>query len=113
MPVPSGKPRTQESTTSARATTAPVQSCTEPRSALTNLETSRGQFGAWQSRIQTAIGNLGSTTREYKGAESRIVDDDMAVDSAELTRRNILQQEGAAVLAQANQQPALALTLLR
>jgi flagellin-like hook-associated protein FlgL len=81
--------------------------------ALTNLETARGQFGAWQSRIQTAISNLNSTTLQDKAAESRIADDDVAADTADLTRRNILQQEGAAVLAQANQMPALALQLLR
>jgi flagellin-like hook-associated protein FlgL len=80
--------------------------------ALTNLETARGQFGAWQSRIQIAISNLNSSTTQYQAAESRIVDDDIAADSAELTRRGILQQAGAAVLAQANQQPQIALTLL-
>jgi flagellin len=81
--------------------------------ALTNLETARGQFGTWQSRIQVAINNLGSITLQDKAAESRIVDADVASETAELTRRNILQQEGAAILAQANQTPSLALTLLR
>jgi flagellin-like hook-associated protein FlgL len=81
--------------------------------ALANLETTRGQFGALQSRIQTAISNLSAETTQYKAAESRIVDDNTAADSAELTRLVILQQAGQAVLAQANQQPQLALQLLR
>ncbi|NLF24444.1 MAG: flagellin, partial [Deltaproteobacteria bacterium] len=49
----------------------------------------------------------------FAAAESQIRDTDVAQQAAELTRLNILQQAGSAVLAQANQQPSLALTLLR
>ncbi len=80
--------------------------------ALTNLESARSNFGAWQSRIQFAVNNLSTKTTEYKAAESRIVDADVAADVAELTRRSIVQQEGTAILAQANQIPALVLKLL-
>jgi flagellin len=49
----------------------------------------------------------------FSAAESQIRDVDVAAEAAELTRLNILQQAGAAILAQANQQPTLALQLLR
>jgi flagellin-like hook-associated protein FlgL len=80
---------------------------------LNQVESALGTIGSWQSRIQVALSNLSSVVTQDKAAESRIVDADVAQETADLTRRNILQQEGAAVLAQANQTPALALSLLR
>ena len=59
-----------------------------------------------------AINNLSVARENFAAAESRIRDVDVAAEAAELTRLNILQQAGAAVLAQANQQPSLALSLL-
>jgi len=80
--------------------------------AIASLAATRGQLGSAESRLRVAINNLESTRENQAAAESRIRDADIAADSAELTRLGILQQAGAAVLAQANQQPAIALSLL-
>jgi flagellin len=58
------------------------------------------------------VSTLGVARENFLAAESRIRDVDVAAESAELTRLSILQQAGASVLAQANQAPALALSLL-
>ena len=79
---------------------------------LDQLSTQRGEIGAFQARLQAASSVLGVSTENYKSAESRIRDADIALETANLTRLNILQQSGAAVLSQANQQPALAIQLL-
>ena len=81
--------------------------------AITSLNTLRGTLGTVEGRLQSAITNLTTSRENIQAAESRISDVDVAVEAAELTRLNILQQAGAAVLAQANQQPQLAVNLLR
>ena len=80
--------------------------------AISSLTTSRGTLGAAESRLSVAITNLSVARENFKAAESQIRDVDVAEEAANLTRLNILQQAGASVLAQANQQPQLALTLL-
>lgn len=80
--------------------------------AIQSLASTRGILGATESRLNVAINNLSVARENFASAESRIRDVDVAAEAAELTRLGILQQAGAAVLAQANQQPALALTLL-
>jgi flagellin len=80
--------------------------------AISSLASTRGTLGAVESRLNVAITNLTVARENYAAAESRIRDVDVASEAAELTRLGILQQAGAAVLAQANQQPALALSLL-
>lgn len=82
------------------------------REAITSLTTNRGSLGAVESRLQVSINNLQVARENFAAAESRIRDVDVASEAAELTRVGILQQAGAAMLAQANQQPGLALTLL-
>jgi len=82
-------------------------------SAITNVAQTRGSLGAYESRLITAIDSLRVAVENFGAAESRIRDADVAAETANLTRANILQQAGTAVLAQANQQPSLALTLLR
>lgn len=82
-------------------------------SAIGSLASTRGVLGAAESRLRVAINNLSVARENFAAAESRIRDVDVASEAAELTRLGILQQAGAAVLAQANQQPSLALTLLR
>lgn len=82
-------------------------------SAIGSLSSTRGTLGAAESRLRVAINNLTVSRENFAAAESRIRDVDVASDAAELTRLGILQQAGAAVLAQANQQPAIALNLLR
>ena len=81
--------------------------------AITSLTTSRGTLGAAESRLNVAITNLSVARENFQAAESQIRDVDVAQESANLTRLNILQQAGAAILSQANQQPALALSLLQ
>jgi len=80
--------------------------------AIGSLTTNRGTLGAAESRLGVAITNLSVARENFASAESQIRDVDVAEEAANLTRLNILQQAGAAVLAQANQQPALALSLL-
>jgi flagellin len=92
---------------SARAALAAINS------AVISLNSLRGTLGAVEGRLTTAIDNLTTSRENIQAAESRITDADIAVEAAELTRLNILQQAGAAVLAQANQQPELAVQLLR
>jgi flagellin len=79
---------------------------------LDRLSSQRGKIGAFQSRANVAINTLQAASENYKAAESRIRDADIASDSSNLVRLNILQQSAASVLGQANQQPALALKLL-
>ncbi len=81
--------------------------------AIQSLASTRGTLGAAQSRLEVAINNLSVARENFASAESRIRDVDVASEAAELTRLGILQQAGASVLAQANQQPGLALSLLR
>ncbi len=83
------------------------------RDAISSLASTRGTLGAAQSRLLVTINNLTVARENFASAESRIRDVDVASEAAELTRLGILQQAGAAILAQANQQPALALSLLR
>jgi flagellin len=82
-------------------------------SAITSVTRNRGTLGAAESRLNTAIANLSTARQNFMDAESRIRDADVAQEAAELTRLGILQQAATAVLAQANQQPQLALQLLR
>jgi flagellin len=92
---------------SARAALAAIQG------AVTSINTLRGGLGTVEARLNSAIDNLTTSRENTMAAEARITDADVAVEAAELTRLNILQQAGAAVLAQANQQPSLAVQLLR
>lgn len=80
--------------------------------AISSLASTRGTLGAAEARLNVAITNLSVARENFASAESRIRDVDVASEAAELTRLGILQQAGAAVLAQANQQPAIALQLL-
>ena len=80
--------------------------------AISSLAQTRGNLGAAESRLRVAINNLSVAREAFAAAESRIRDVDVASEAAELTRLGILQQAGAAILAQANQQPSLALSLI-
>lgn len=80
--------------------------------AIGSLASNRGTLGSTEARLNVAINNLAVSRENFAAAESLIRDADVAAQAAELTRIGILQQAGAAVLAQANQQPALSLSLL-
>ncbi|MCS6893262.1 MAG: flagellin [Deltaproteobacteria bacterium] len=81
--------------------------------AIASVNRNRGALGAAESRLNVAIRNLQVARENFMAAEARIRDADVAAEAAELARLTILQQAGTAVLAQANQQPSLALALLR
>jgi flagellin len=72
----------------------------------------RGSLGAVQNRLGSTINNLAIQVENLSAAESRIRDVDVAYETAQLTRNNILQQASISVLSQANAQPQSALTLL-
>ncbi|MDH5632737.1 MAG: flagellin [Gammaproteobacteria bacterium] len=82
-------------------------------SALAAVNGQRAKYGAVQSRFETTIGNLQTTSENLSAARSRIRDADFATETAELTRAQILQQAGVSVLAQANVLPQNALSLLQ
>jgi len=81
--------------------------------AIGSLSATRGKVGAAESRLNTAINYLAVARENFVAAESRIRDADIAQEAAELVRLQVLQQANVAVLAQANQQPQLALALLQ
>ena len=81
--------------------------------AINSVNSARGTLGAVQSRFENAIGNIQVTSENLQGARSRIIDADFAAETASLTRGQILQQAGTAMLAQANSLPNNVLSLLR
>ncbi|MFM9885939.1 MAG: flagellin [Burkholderiales bacterium] len=81
--------------------------------AMGSVNTQRAKFGAMQSRFETAIANLNVSSENLSASRSRILDTDYAQETAMLTRGQILQQAGMAMLAQANALPNSVLTLLR
>jgi flagellin len=81
--------------------------------AIESVTTARGQLGAAQNRLTSSIASILNTRENLSAAESRIRDVDVALETADLTRNSILQQAAVSVLAQANTQPQLALSLLQ
>lgn len=81
--------------------------------ALAQVNVSRGDLGAYQNRFMSAIANLQTTTENVSASRSRIQDADFAAETAALSRAQILQQAGTAMVAQANQLPQGVLALLR
>jgi flagellin len=81
--------------------------------ALTSINTQRANYGAAQNRFENVISNLMVNTETQSAARGRIVDADYAKESASMSRANILQQAGNAMVAQANQLPQSVLSLLR
>ena len=82
-------------------------------SALNTVNAQRAKFGAIQSRFGSTIANLSTNVENLNAARSRIRDTDYAKETAELTRSQILQQAGVAMLAQANAAPQSVLSLLK
>lgn len=72
----------------------------------------RSELGATQNRFQSTIANLSNISENVSAARSRIMDTDYATETAELTRFQITQQASTSILAQANQRPQAALSLL-
>ena len=82
-------------------------------SALTSVSSLRSTFGAIQNRFESTISNLQAVSENLSAARSRIKDADFAMETANLTRAQILQQAGTAMLAQANSLPQGVLALLK
>ena len=81
-------------------------------SAIQMVNNNRADFGALQNRLQSTINNLMIADENLSAANSRVRDVDVANESSELTKRNILAQAGTAMLAQANSNSTMALKLL-
>jgi flagellin len=81
--------------------------------ALNAINSKRAEFGATQNRFESVIGSLQQAAENQSAARSRIMDADFAAETANMTRGQILQQAGTAMLAQANSLPNGVLTLLR
>ena len=81
--------------------------------ALTVVNAERAQYGATQNRFEAVIGTLQVASENQSAARGRIMDADFAVETANLSRAQILQQAGTAMVAQANQLPQQVLQLLQ
>ncbi|MBK9294307.1 MAG: flagellin FliC [Oligoflexia bacterium] len=81
--------------------------------AIISVSAMRADFGALQNRLQSTVNNLAVSNENMSAANSRIRDVDVAEETSELTRNNILLQAGTSVLAQANQSNGIALSLLK
>lgn len=82
-------------------------------SALSAINTSRAALGAYQNRFTSVVSNLQTTAENLTASRSRITDTDFAAETANLSRAQILQQAGTAMLAQANSLPQSVLSLLK
>ena len=80
---------------------------------INRVATTRSTFGAVQNRFEAVISNLQNYVTNLSASRSRIMDADFAAETANLTRAQILQQAGTAILSQANALPQSALSLLR
>jgi flagellin len=80
--------------------------------AISSIDGTRADLGALQNRFQSTIRNLSNIAENVSSARSRIRDTDFAIETAELTRNQIIQQASTTVLSQANQRPQAALQLL-
>ena len=81
--------------------------------AIADVDTERGNLGAVMNRLESTIANLSNVSENLSASRSRILDADIAQETSEMTKNNILQQAGVSVLAQANQSTQLALGLLQ
>jgi flagellin len=81
--------------------------------ALSFISSTRADLGAVQNRFESTIANLQSVSENVSAARARIMDADFAAETANMTRAQVMQQAGTAMLAQANQLPQAALSLLQ
>ncbi|MDD1507789.1 flagellin [Pseudomonas sp. CNPSo 3701] len=81
--------------------------------AISSIDKQRADLGAVQNRFENTIGNLQNIAENVSAARGRIQDTDFAAETANLTKNQILQQAGTAILSQANQLPQAVLSLLR
>ncbi|HEU4621264.1 MAG TPA: flagellin [Burkholderiaceae bacterium] len=108
------------SVTSVTGSTSDITSASNATTAINNIDTlldlvntERAKYGAVQNRFDSVIGTLQTSIENQVASRSRIVDADFAAESAALSRAQVLQQAGNAMLAQANALPQNVLALLR
>ena len=92
---------------------APGTAMTEVDAAISAVSSARADFGAKQNRLEATVRNNANVIENQSAARSRVMDTDFAKETANLTRTQILQQAGTAMLAQANALPQNVLSLLR
>ncbi|MGL4928619.1 MAG: flagellin, partial [Plesiomonas sp.] len=80
--------------------------------ALASIDDQRSDLGALQNRLSSTVSNLGNIQENASAGRSRIMDVDFASETTNMTKQQILQQAGTAMLAQAKQLPQAALSLL-
>jgi flagellin len=110
----------QVSAVTAAAVTGSVSEVSNATAAITAIDaqldavnTSRAKLGAYQNRFEAVVSSLQVNVENISAAKSRITDADFASETAKMTRNQILQQAGTAMLAQANQLPNSVMSLLR
>jgi flagellin len=110
----------QDGTTAAMALPAFLSGAVASGSTVANIDTAinsaasaRGSLGAFMNRLEAAVNNLSSIQANTAAAYSRVMDTDYAQESAEVAKGQVLQQAGAAILAQANASTSYVLALLR
>jgi len=98
---------------SAADSTAIATVITNIDAAIDDVNSQRATFGASQNRFNSVVSNLQSSVENQSAASSRITDADFAMETANMSRAQILQQAGTAMVAQANQLPQSVLKLLQ
>jgi flagellin len=93
--------------------TAAVAAITALDAAINSINSQRSVYGATQNRFENVVANLMNAAENQAAARGRIMDADYAVETANMSRANILQQAGTAMVAQANQLPQNVLSLLK
>lgn len=96
-------------TTAATSTTA----IDDLDKAIDSVTTARASIGASQNRFESVVANLSTMSENLNQSKGRIMDADFAVETSNMSRAQVLQQAGNAMLAQANQQPQQVMSLLR
>jgi flagellin len=86
---------------------------TDLDASIQNVNSQRSNMGSYVNRFQYTIDNLSSVSSNAAGSRSRVEDTDYSIATAELAKRQIIQQAATAMLAQANQQPQAVLSLLK
>jgi len=104
----------------AKALAGGITSASQALARMTNLDaaidevtSARSNLGSVQNRFESVVANLSTTSENLQAAKGRIMDADFAVETSNMSRAQVLQQAGSAMLAQANQAPQQVMSLLR
>jgi flagellin len=93
--------------------TASAMTASTVEAAIDNVSTARGEFGKAITVLESRAANSAALSENLSAAKSQILDADIAAETAEMTKANVLQQAGVSILAQANQSPQVVLSLLQ